>query len=70
MALFNLAFTRKHGGQFVLRIEDTDRARSTTESEETIFKSLRWLGLNWDEGPDIGGEHGPYRQSERRELYE
>ncbi len=70
MALFNLAFTRKHGGQFVLRIEDTDRARSTTESEEAIFKSLRWLGLNWDEGPDAGGEHGPYRQSERRELYE
>tara|TARA_Y100001934_G_scaffold282501_1_gene396527 strand:- start:96 stop:1538 length:1443 start_codon:yes stop_codon:yes gene_type:complete len=70
MALFNLAFTRKHGGQFVLRIEDTDRARSTTESEEAIFQSLRWLGLNWDEGPDVGGEHGPYRQSERRELYE
>jgi glutamyl-tRNA synthetase len=70
MALFNLAFARKHGGQFVLRIEDTDRARSSPESEQAILDSLRWLGLNWDEGPDVGGESGPYRQSERRELYE
>ena len=70
MALFNLAFTKNHGGQFVLRIEDTDQARSTPESEQAILDSLRWLGLNWDEGPDVGGDHGPYRQSERRDLYE
>jgi glutamyl-tRNA synthetase len=70
MALFNLAFTRKHGGQFVLRIEDTDQARSTPESEQAILDSLRWLGLTWDEGPDVGGDHGPYRQSERREIYD
>ena len=70
MALFNLAFTRKAGGQFVLRIEDTDQARSSEASEKAIFDSLRWLGLDWDEGPDVGGDHGPYRQSERRDLYE
>ena len=70
MALFNLAFARKHGGQFVLRIEDTDQARSTAQSEQAIFDSLRWLGLTWDEGPDLGGEHGPYRQSERRNHYQ
>ncbi|MFP6900953.1 MAG: glutamate--tRNA ligase, partial [Opitutales bacterium] len=70
MALFNLAFTRKHEGQFVLRIEDTDQARSSSSSEQAIFDSLNWLGLPWDEGPDVGGDHGPYRQSERRDLYE
>ena len=70
MALFNLAFAKKNGGQFILRIEDTDRARSNKESEQAIFNSLRWLGLDWDEGPDVGGGHGPYRQSERRDLYE
>ncbi|MEP0203155.1 MAG: glutamate--tRNA ligase [Halioglobus sp.] len=69
IALFNLCFARAHGGQFVLRIEDTDQARSTPESEQTILDSLRWLGLDWDEGPDVGGEYGPYRQSERMELY-
>jgi glutamyl-tRNA synthetase len=69
IALFNLCFARAHGGQFILRIEDTDQARSTPESEQAILDSLRWLGLEWDEGPDIGGEHGPYRQSERMELY-
>jgi glutamyl-tRNA synthetase len=69
VALFNLAFARKHGGQFILRIEDTDQTRSTRGSEEAIFKSLRWLGLTWDEGPDIGGPSGPYRQSERTEIY-
>ena len=68
-ALFNYAFARKNGGQFVLRIEDTDRARSTPESEQAILRSLRWLGLDWHEGPDKGGDHGPYRQSERLELY-
>ena len=63
VALFNCAFAKKHGGQFVLRIEDTDQARSTTESEQVIFDALRWMGLEWDEGPDIGGPHAPYRQS-------
>ncbi|MGB1157923.1 MAG: glutamate--tRNA ligase [Porticoccaceae bacterium] len=69
VALFNLAFARSQGGQFVLRIEDTDRARSTSESEQHIIDALKWLGLDWDEGPDQGGEKGPYRQSERSELY-
>ena len=69
IALFNLCFARQHGGQFILRIEDTDRVRSTTESEQNIFDSLRWLGLEWDEGPDVGGPHGPYRQSERGDIY-
>ena len=69
IALFNLVFAKSLGGQFVLRIEDTDQTRSTPESEQQILDSLRWLGLNWDEGPDIGGPHGPYRQSERREIY-
>ena len=69
IALFNLCFARQHGGQFILRIEDTDQARSTPESEQAILDSLRWLGLQWDEGPDVGGEHGPYRQSERRDIY-
>nr|WP_067298397.1 glutamate--tRNA ligase [Marinobacterium profundum] len=69
IALFNLAFARQHGGQFILRIEDTDQARSTPESEKMILDSLRWLGLDWDEGPDVGGPHGPYRQSERGDIY-
>ena len=69
VALFNLCFARQHGGQFILRIEDTDQARSTAESEQDILKALRWLGLNWDEGPDVGGPHGPYRQSERKHSY-
>lgn len=69
IALFNLAFARQHGGQFILRIEDTDQTRSTDESEQKILDSLRWLGLEWDEGPDVGGPHGPYRQSERKESY-
>lgn len=69
IALFNLCFARYHGGQFVLRIEDTDRVRSTPESEQMILDSLRWLGLDWDEGPDVGGPHGPYRQSERGDIY-
>lgn len=69
VALFNLCFARAHGGEFILRIEDTDQARSTPESEQMILQSLRWLGLDWDEGPDVGGEHGPYRQSERMHLY-
>ncbi|GHC33369.1 glutamate--tRNA ligase [Aidingimonas halophila] len=69
IALFNLCFARQHGGEFILRIEDTDQARSTTESEQMILDSLRWLGLEWDEGPDVGGQYGPYRQSERGESY-
>jgi glutamyl-tRNA synthetase len=69
VALFNLAFARQQGGQFILRIEDTDRQRHDPQAEEVIFEGLRWLGLNWDEGPDVGGPHAPYRQSERREIY-
>ena len=68
-ALFNFAFARSRGGTFVLRIEHTDRARSSQASEDAILKSLRWLGLEWDEGPDVGGPHGPYRQSERTSIY-
>ena len=69
IALFNMALAKSQGGQFLLRIEDTDQVRSTRESEQQILDSLRWLGLSWDEGPDVGGPHGPYRQSERSELY-
>jgi glutamyl-tRNA synthetase len=69
VALFNYALARKHGGQFVLRVEDTDRQRSHPASERRIFEALRWLGLAWDEGPDVGGPHAPYRQSERSALY-
>ena len=69
MALFNRCFAHAHGGQFILRIEDTDQARSTPEAEAKIFESLRWLGLSWDEGPDVGGPKGPYRQSERADIY-
>jgi len=69
MALFNLIFARHHGGKFILRIEDTDRSRSRPEFETNIFKALKWLGIEWDEGPDIGGDYGPYRQSERTEIY-
>ncbi len=68
-AVFNWFFARKNKGSFVLRVEDTDVERSTKESEETLLRDLRWLGLDWDEGPDIGGKFGPYRQSERIEIY-
>lgn len=70
MSLFNLAFARQQGGSFVLRIEDTDRARFREDSEQQIFDTLRWLGLDWDEGPDKGGPHAPYRQSERLDTYQ
>lgn len=70
IALFNYAFAKKNGGKFILRIEDTDRFRSTKESEAAILNALHWLGLKWDEGPDCGGEYGPYRQSERGEIYQ
>ncbi len=69
IALFNMCFARAHGGKFILRIEDTDQARSTPESERAILDSLHWLGLEWDEGPDVGGDYGPYRQSERMDIY-
>jgi glutamyl-tRNA synthetase len=69
VALFNYALARQTGGSFVLRIEDTDRQRSTTASEQQILDALSWLGLEWDEGPDVGGDFGPYRQSERTDIY-
>lgn len=69
-ALFNWLWARHTGGKFILRIEDTDRERSTAEYEETIMSGMKWLGLDWDEGPDQGGEYGPYRQSERLALYQ
>src|SRR5438270_7678043 len=69
-ALFNWLLARRQGGTFILRIEDTDLERSTKESEAAIVRDLRWLGLEWDEGPDVGGSHGPYRQSERLHLYQ
>ncbi|MFO7898548.1 MAG: glutamate--tRNA ligase [Planctomycetota bacterium] len=69
IGLFDYAFARHAGGTFVLRIEDTDRERSSKESEEAILRALRWIGLEHDEGPDVGGPCGPYRQSERTELY-
>lgn len=68
-ALFNYLFARSKGGKFILRIEDTDLERSTRESEEAVLRDLSWLGLAWDEGPGIGGNYGPYRQSERNALY-
>ena len=69
MSLFNLAFARQQGGSFVLRIEDTDRARFREDSEQQVFDTLHWLGLQWDEGPDVGGPYAPYRQSERLDTY-
>jgi glutamyl-tRNA synthetase len=68
-ALFNWLFARKNNGVFVLRIEDTDQARSTKEAVEAILKGMTWLGLNWDEGPDKGGDYGPYFQTQRLDLY-
>ncbi len=69
IGLLNLIYARQRGGKFVLRIEDTDRTRFVATSEQEIFHSLRWLGIDWDEGPDTGGPCGPYRQSERTEIY-
>ncbi len=68
-ALFNWAFARHHGGTFVFRIEDTDTARNTQESYDTLLEVMRWLGFDWDEGPEVGGPHGPYLQSERFDVY-
>ncbi len=68
-ALFNWLFARKHGGQFILRIEDTDQKRTVPGAIDAIMDGLRWLGLDWDEGPDAGGPYGPYIQTERADLY-
>ncbi len=68
-ALFNWVYARHHGGKMVFRIEDTDAARDTQESYDLLLEALRWLGMDWDEGPETGGPHGPYRQSERRHIY-
>jgi len=68
-ALYDYLFAKQHGGTFVLRIDDTDTARNTATSEEGVYRGLRWLGLEWDEGPDKGGAYGPYRQSERLDIY-
>src|SRR5213593_1986554 len=69
-ALFNWLFARGQGGAFILRVEDTDVARSAARYEPQLIEDLRWLGLDWDEGPDVGGPHGPYRQSDRLPLYQ
>ena len=69
-ALFNWLYARRHGGTFVLRVEDTDEARNTEEARTAIFDGLRWLGLEWDEGPEAGGDCGPYFQSQRRSVYD
>ena len=69
IGLINYIYARQRGGQFILRIEDTDRTRFVSSSEQMIFDSLKWVGLSWDEGPDVGGPYGPYRQSERTEIY-
>jgi glutamyl-tRNA synthetase len=69
IALFNYVFAKQQGGKFVLRIEDTDQTRARSDSEQMIFDALRWVGLSWDEGPDVGGPYAPYRQSERRAHY-
>src|SRR3954453_10799436 len=69
MGLFNYVYAKKHGGKFILRIEDTDQTRYRKMSEAMIMDALKWVGLQWDEGPDVGGPHGPYKQSERLGLY-
>src|SRR5687768_9576391 len=69
-ALYNYLLARQTGGQFILRLEDTDRKRYVPGAEEELMEGLRWLGLDWDEGPDIGGPYAPYRQSERKEIYQ
>jgi len=69
IALFNYLFAKKMGGEFILRIEDTDATRSTPEFEQKVLDALRWAGLDWKEGPDVGGPYGPYRQSERKDIY-
>jgi glutamyl/glutaminyl-tRNA synthetase len=68
-ALYSWLYARLKGGKFVLLIEDTDRERNTPEAVQAITDGLKWVGLTWDEGPDVGGPHGPYRQSERLAMY-
>src|ERR1700709_758962 len=68
-ALFNWAFARHHGGTLVFRIEDTDARRDSEESYQALIEAMQWLGIDWDEGPLVGGPHAPYRQSQRREIY-
>ena len=69
IGLLNYIYSRQRGGKFILRIEDTDQTRFVATSEQMIYDALRWLGINWDEGPDVGGPCGPYRQSERTAIY-
>ena len=68
-ALFSWLWARRNGGTFILRVEDTDASRVTEEAFRGVLDDLRWLGLDWDEGPEVGGSHGPYRQSERGSIY-
>ena len=68
-AIYNWAFARANGGTFILRIDDTDPTRSTAENTQVILRAMRWLGLDWDEGPEVGGDFGPYAQTERLDLY-
>ena len=68
-AIFGWLFARKHGGAYLIRVEDTDQSRRTEGAVESMLESLRWVGLDWDEGPDVGGDAGPYVQSERLDLY-
>src|SRR5690554_475254 len=69
-ALFNWLYAKHNNGTFVLRIEDTDRVRSTTDAVKAIFDGMKWLGLNWDEGPEVGGQYGPYFQMQRIDTYQ
>ena len=68
-AIFNYLFARHNKGKFIIRIEDTDTKRNIEDGERSQLENLKWLGLDWDEGPDVGGDYGPYRQSERRDIY-
>jgi glutamyl/glutaminyl-tRNA synthetase len=68
--LFNWLLARKNGGKFLLRIEDTDMKRNTPTAAQQVMDDLRWLGIDWDEGPEVGGPNGPYKQSERRDIYD
>ena len=69
-ALFNWLYAKHTGGKFVLRIEDTDKERNTEEALKVLLEGMRWLGLDWDEGPEVGGDYGPYYQSERQSIYD
>ncbi len=69
-ALFNWLFARQHGGQFILRIDDTDQQRNVTEALQPILDGFRWLGIDWDEGPEVGGPYGPYFQSQRQARHQ